>query len=73
MNAWMHGFRRGDDKVGNPHRAQISQFEFFDLILLLKLIILDAWMHGCADARAHGCADAWPRGCADACVHGMHI
>ena len=28
---------RGDDKVGNPHRAQISQFELFELILLLKL------------------------------------
>ena len=26
-----------DDAVGNPHRAQISQFEFFELILLLKL------------------------------------
>ena len=28
---------RGDDKVGNPHRAQISQFELFELILSLKL------------------------------------
>ena len=28
---------RGDDTVGNPHRAQISQFELFELILLLKL------------------------------------
>ena len=28
---------RGDDKVGNPHRAQISQFELFELVLLLKL------------------------------------
>ena len=27
---------RGDDTVGNPHRAQISQFELFELILLLK-------------------------------------
>ena len=27
---------RGDDTVGNPHRAQISQFEFFELILSLK-------------------------------------
>ena len=27
---------RGDDTVGNPHRAQIVQFEFFQLILLLK-------------------------------------
>ena len=30
------GFGRGDDKVGNPHRAQIFQFELFELILLLK-------------------------------------
>ena len=30
-------FGRGGDKVGNPHRAQISQFELFELILLLKL------------------------------------
>ena len=28
---------RGDDTVGNPHRAQISQFELFERILLLKL------------------------------------
>ena len=27
----------GDDTVGNPHRAQIVQFELFELILLLKL------------------------------------
>ena len=27
----------GNDTVGNPHRAQISQFELFELILLLKL------------------------------------
>ena len=27
---------RGDDTVGNPHRAQIVQFEF-ELILLLKV------------------------------------
>ena len=26
-----------DDTVGKPHRAQISRFEFFELILLLKL------------------------------------
>ena len=26
-----------DDTVGNPHRAQISQFELLELILLLKL------------------------------------
>ena len=39
-------FRRGDDAVGNPRRAQISQFQLrtrfsqfepFELILLLKL------------------------------------
>ena len=24
-------FRRGDDTVGNPHRAQISQFELFEV------------------------------------------
>ena len=30
-------FGRGDDTVGNPHRAQISQFELFELILSLKL------------------------------------
>ena len=30
-------FGRGDDTVGNPHRAQISQFELFELTLLLKL------------------------------------
>ena len=29
-------FGRGDDTVGNHHRAQVSQFEFFELILLLK-------------------------------------
>ena len=27
----------GDDTVANPHRAQISQFKLFELILLLKL------------------------------------
>ena len=26
--------RKRDDTVGNPHRTQISQFEFFELILL---------------------------------------
>ena len=31
------GFGRGDDTVGKPHRAQISQFELFELVLLLKL------------------------------------
>ena len=30
-------FGRGDDTVGNPHRAQISQLELFELILLSKL------------------------------------
>ena len=30
-------FGRGDDTVGNPHRAQIYQFELFELILALKL------------------------------------
>ena len=29
--------RRGDDTVGNPHRAQVFQFELFELSLLLKL------------------------------------
>ena len=28
---------RGDDTVGSPHRAQISRFELFELILLSKL------------------------------------
>ena len=28
---------RGDDTVGNPHRAQIYKFELFELILLLKV------------------------------------
>ena len=28
---------RGDDTVGNPHRAQSSQFELFELILLFTL------------------------------------
>ena len=30
-------FGRGDDTIGNPHRTLIYQFEFFELILLLKL------------------------------------
>ena len=30
-------FGRWDDTVGNPHRAQISQFELSELVLLLKL------------------------------------
>ena len=28
---------KGDDTVGNPHRARISRFELFEFILLLKL------------------------------------
>ena len=36
FSALLLPFRRGDDMVGNPHRAQISQFELFELILLLK-------------------------------------
>ena len=28
---------RGDDTVGNPHRARISQFELFELIILLEV------------------------------------
>ena len=35
--AYLRRFGRGDDTVGNPHRAQISQFELFELILLSKL------------------------------------
>ena len=30
-------FGRGDDTVGNPHRAQIVQFELSELILLSTL------------------------------------
>ena len=30
-------FGRGDDTVGSPHLTQMSQFELFELILLLKL------------------------------------
>ena len=30
-------YRKGDDTVGNPHRTRISQFDLFELILLLKL------------------------------------
>ena len=29
--------RKGGDTVGNPHRAQVSQFEPFELILLFKI------------------------------------
>ena len=31
---------RDDDMVGNAHRAQIVQFELFELILLLNLVKL---------------------------------
>ena len=31
-----HRFGRGDDTVGNLHRAQIVRFELFELVLLLK-------------------------------------
>ena len=27
---------RGNDTAGNPHRAQIVQFELFEFVLLLK-------------------------------------
>ena len=30
-------FGRGNDTVGNPHRAHNSRFEFFELVLLLRL------------------------------------
>ena len=30
-------FGRGDDTVGNPHRAQLCQFELFGFFVLLKL------------------------------------
>ena len=33
----IHMIRKADDTVGNPNRAQISQFELFELILLLHL------------------------------------
>ena len=29
--------RGGGDTVANPHRAQMFQFEFFELIILMKL------------------------------------
>ena len=31
------GLGRGDDRVANPHRAQIAQFELFELFGLVKL------------------------------------
>ena len=34
---WPPQLGRGDDTLGNPHRAQISQLEHFELILLLKV------------------------------------
>ena len=41
MNAIQHACKaltvgRGDDTVGNPPRARMSQFELFEFILLLK-------------------------------------
>ena len=41
---------RGDDTVGNPHRAQISQFEFFEFIFLL--LKLDKQLPPCRAIRA---------------------
>ena len=35
--AEMQSIRRGDDVVGNPHRAQISQSELFELTLVSKV------------------------------------
>ena len=29
--------QKGDETVGNPHRAQINEFELFELNILLKL------------------------------------
>ena len=37
MSCHVKSFGGGDDTVGNPHRAQIVQFELFELIPLLKL------------------------------------
>ena len=37
LGAPRKGIGRGNDTFGNPHRAQISQFELFELVLLLKL------------------------------------
>ena len=34
----LHRVGRGDATVGNPHRAQIHQFELFELILLLNFV-----------------------------------
>ena len=34
---WMGKFGRGDDTVGNPHRAHFFQFELFEPVVLLKL------------------------------------
>ena len=28
---------RGDDTVGNPHGAQVSKFELFELILIIEI------------------------------------
>ena len=35
INSTMVG--TGGDTVGNPHRAQISQFEFFELVSLIEI------------------------------------
>ena len=40
-------FGRGDDTVGNPHRAQISQFDVFERIFLLKFDIRGESSHMC--------------------------
>ena len=37
MRSRLVKFGRGDDAIGNPHRAQIYKFVIFELILLLKL------------------------------------
>ena len=38
LSRWTgRNFGRGDDAVGSPRRAQISQFDLFKLVLLLRL------------------------------------
>ena len=34
---WTRLVGSGDDKVGIPHQAQISQFDLFEFIMFLKL------------------------------------
>ena len=34
---YMYDMKRGDDTVGDPHRARTSQFEFIELVLLSKV------------------------------------